>query len=278
MILIADSGSTKTHWSLLTSADQVNEYFSKGINPFYQDQTEIQKSRVEELLPHMEASVVTQIFFYGAGCANAEKNAVVERALQSVFPQASIEIASDLLGACRGLFGRKPGIGCILGTGSNSCYYDGEAIVSNVSPLGFILGDEGSGANLGKNLVADILKNQLTPELKEQFLKEFDVTPADIIDRVYRKPFPNRYLASLSRFLINHIEEQPCYDIVYRCFYAFFERNIMQYENAENLTVNFIGSVAYYYRDILEKAAKAFNLKVDIVIQSPMPGLIQYHS
>ena len=204
---------------------------------------------------------------------------MVHRALtKHLKVKGEVEVATDMLAAARGLCGRESGIACIMGTGSNSCYYDGQNIVANVSPLGFILGDEGSGACLGKLMVGDLLKNQMTPELKEKFLQQFNLTPADIIDRVYRKPFPNRFLASLSPFLSQNINEPCVHDLVLNSFKAFFKRNIMQYDNYQNLKVNFIGSVAYYYKDVLAEAAQAMGIQLGTIIQSPMEGLIKYHA
>ena len=182
-----------------------------------------------------------------------------------------------MLGAARGLCGHEKGIVCILGTGSNSCFYDGEEIVSNVSPLGFILGDEGSGAVLGKLLVGDILKNQLPAQLKEEFLKQFDLTAPEIIDRVYRQPYPNRFLASLSPFLAQHLVEPGIRTIVLNSFIAFIRRNVMQYDYTQ-YPVRFIGSVAYCYKEILQEAAKETGLGIGKILQSPMEGLIEYHT
>lgn len=182
---------------------------------------------------------------YGAPCHN-----------QTPQCENEVEVNTDMLAAARGLCGHDSGIACIMGTGSNSCYYDGKSIVTNVSPLGFILGDEGSGACLGKLLVGDILKNQMTPELKEKFLKQFDLTPADIIDRVYRKPFPNRFLASLSPFLAQNLGEPCVRALVLNSFKAFLKRNVMQYEDYQHQKVHFIGSVAFYYKEVLAEAAK----------------------
>ena len=172
MILIADSGSTKTDWCLVEHGEVLQQIFTKGTNPFFQSEEEISNEIATTLLPQLQASELDAVYFYGAGCAFPDKIETVRA-------------------AARSLCGHHAGIACIMGTGSNSCYYDGGKIVQNVSPLGFILGDEGSGACLGKLLVSDILKNQMTPELKEKFLSQFNLTPADIIDRVYRKPFPN---------------------------------------------------------------------------------------
>lgn len=174
----------------------------EGTNPFFQSEEEISNEIATALLPQLKTSELDAVYFYGAGCGFPDKISMVHRAItKHLNVKNEVEVNTDMLAAARGLCGHDSGIACIMGTGSNSCYYDGKSIVTNVSPLGFILGDEGSGACLGKLLVGDILKNQMTPELKEKFLKQFDLTPADIIDRVYRKPFPNRFLASLSPFL-----------------------------------------------------------------------------
>ena len=182
-----------------------------------------------------------------------------------------------MLAAARGLCGYEAGIACILGTGSNSCFYNGEEIVNNISPLGFILGDEGSGAVLGKLLVGDILKNQLPPAIKEAFLKQFDLTAPEIIDRVYRQPFPNRFLASLSPFIAQHLEEPGIRQLVLDSFIAFFRRNVMQYDYTQ-YPAHFIGSVAHCYKEILQEAAQETGIRIGKILQSPMEGLIQYHS
>ena len=279
MILIADSGSTKTDWCVVEKGELVQQIFTKGTNPFFQSEEEISNEIATALLPELKTNEFEAVYFYGAGCGFPDKIAVVHRALTKHLNVAGdVEVATDMLAAARGLCGREAGIACIMGTGSNSCYYDGESIVANVSPLGFILGDEGSGACLGKLMVGDLLKNQMTPELKEKFLDQFNLTPADIIDRVYRKPFPNRFLASLSPFLAQNINEPCVHDLVLNSFKAFFKRNIMQYENYQNLKVNLIGSVAYYYKEVLAEAAEAMGIQLGTIIQSPMEGLIKYHA
>ena len=279
MILIADSGSTKTDWCVVEKGELVQQIFTKGTNPFFQSEEEISNEIATALLPELKTNEFDAVYFYGAGCGFPDKIAVVHRALTKHLNVAGdVEVATDMLAAARGLCGREAGIACIMGTGSNSCYYDGESIVANVSPLGFILGDEGSGACLGKLMVGDLLKNQMTPELKEKFLAQFNLTPADIIDRVYRKPFPNRFLASLSPFLAQNISEPCVHDLVLNSFKAFFKRNIMQYENYQNLKVNLIGSVAFYYKEVLAEAAEAMGIQLGTIIQSPMEGLIKYHA
>ena len=279
MILIADSGSTKTDWCVVENGVLVQQIFTKGTNPFFQSEEEISNEIATALLPELKTDEFNAVYFYGAGCGFPDKIEIVHRAISKQLKvKGNVEVATDMLAAARGLCGREAGIACIMGTGSNSCYYDGENIVANVSPLGFILGDEGSGACLGKLMVGDLLKNQMTPELKEKFLKQFNLTPADIIDRVYRKPFPNRFLASLSPFLSQNINEPCVHDLVLNSFKAFFKRNIMQYENYQNLKVNLIGSVAFYYKEVLAEAAEAMGIQLGTIIQSPMEGLIKYHA
>jgi N-acetylglucosamine kinase-like BadF-type ATPase len=279
MILIADSGSTKTDWCVVENGVLVQQIFTKGTNPFFQSEEEISNEIATALLPELKTDEFDAVYFYGAGCGFPDKIEIVHRAISKQLKvKGNVEVATDMLAAARGLCGREAGIACIMGTGSNSCYYDGENIVANVSPLGFILGDEGSGACLGKLMVGDLLKNQMTPELKEKFLKQFDLTPADIIDRVYRKPFPNRFLASLSPFLAQNINEPCVHELVLNSFKAFFKRNIMQYENYQNLKVNLIGSVAFYYKEVLAEAAEAMGIQLGTIIQSPMEGLIKYHA
>ena len=279
MILIADSGSTKTDWCVVENGVLVQQIFTKGTNPFFQSEEEISNEIATALLPELKTDEFDAVYFYGAGCGFPDKIEIVHRAISKQLKvKGNVEVATDMLAAARGLCGREAGIACIMGTGSNSCYYDGENIVANVSPLGFILGDEGSGACLGKLMVGDLLKNQMTQELKEKFLKQFDLTPADIIDRVYRKPFPNRFLASLSPFLAQNISEPCVHDLVLNSFKAFFKRNIMQYENYQNLKVNLIGSVAFYYKEVLAEAAEAMGIQLGTIIQSPPEGLIKYHA
>ena len=279
MILIADSGSTKTDWCVVENGVLVQQIFTKGTNPFFQSEEEISNEIATALLPELKTDEFDAVYFYGAGCGFPDKIEIVHRAISKQLKvKGNVEVATDMLAAARGLCGREAGIACIMGTGSNSCYYDGENIIANVSPLGFILGDEGSGACLGKLMVGDLLKNQMNPELKEKFLKQFNLTPADIIDRVYRKPFPNRFLASLSPFLAQNINEPCVHELVLNSFKAFFKRNIMQYENYQNLKVNLIGSVAFYYKEVLAEAAEAMGIQLGTIIQSPMEGLIKYHA
>jgi len=277
MNLIADSGSTNTHWCLVQNGEVVNEIITDGINPFYQTDMEIIALLDDQLIPKLVNIDIDSIYFYGAGCSFPDKKILVSRALVRFFGNSMIEIQSDLLGAARSLFQHEKGIACILGTGSNSCYYNGKEIEQNVSPLGFILGDEGSGAVLGKLFIADCLKNQLPVELKEKFLTSYELTPEMILENVYKKPFPNRYLAQFTPFLLENIEEPSIFNLVYDSFDAFLIRNVMQYP-LDDIQIGFVGSVAYYFRDTIEIVASERRIIISDIVQNPMNGLVKYHS
>lgn len=277
MILIADSGSTKTDWCMAEKGVAIKRIPTKGMNPFFQSEDEMVEEMKHSLLPELDGKRPEAVYFYGAGCA-FDKVEIVRRAISCVLSldMAAIEVNSDMLAAARSVCGHEAGIACILGTGSNSCFYNGKEIEANVSPLGFILGDEGSGAVLGKLFIGDLLKNQLPAGLKEKFLERYQLTPADIIDRVYRKPFPNRYLATLSPFISEHITIPEVRQLVKQSFKAFLVRNVMQYDY-QHYAVGFNGSVAWYYRDILEETLSETGLKMGIIIKAPMEGLLKYH-
>ena len=279
MILIPDCGSTKIDWCILKGDKLVKQFFTTGVNALLMPEDKIRATFETELKPQVEGSEIFEVYYYGAGCLSEEICSNVSRSIASVIPSATtISVNSDLLAAARALCGRNPGIACILGTGSNSCYYDGEKICDNVSPLGYILGDEGSGAVLGKLLVGDVLKKQLPAELCEKFLKQFNLDRMKIIENVYKKPAPNRFLASLSPFLIQNIEEPAIHRLVLNAFKSFFVRNIENYANFKEVPVSFVGSVGFYYREVLDEAAKALDITIGTVIKSPMEGLLKYHS
>lgn len=274
-ILIADSGATKTDWFLLEEGEVIHQFNTKGISPIFQTQEEIAEEIKEHVFSQLKEKMPEAIFFYGSGCI-PEKIDNVKRAIQTSFPIERVEVYSDLVAAAHSLCGDESGIACILGTGSNSCEWNGSEIVNQVSPLGFILGDEGSGGSMGKLLVGDVLKNQLPTELKEKFLKQYDLTPAIIIENVYRKPFPSRFLASITPFLIQNIEHEAVQNIVKKSFTDFFQRNVMQYEYKTN-KVNFVGSIAHYYAESLKQVAQENGLTIGKIDQSPMEGLIKYY-
>lgn len=273
MKLIADSGSTKTAWAVAENPMHVIK--TDGVNPIFMDSDAIENTLRTQLLPNL-SQTITEVYFYGAGCANQEKNDVVKQALQAVFGDIKIEIASDLLGAARGLCGHQDGIACILGTGSNSCLYKNGNISWNVPALGFILGDEGSGAVLGKLLMGNLFKNQLPNEVKKDFEQTYGLSMMDVIEKVYRGPLPNRFLASFGPFIAQHIAVPEMYNMVYDALESFIIRNVKQYPYME-LPVHFTGSIAYYFADILGKIASKHNIHIGNITKDPLQGLIAYH-
>lgn len=279
MILIADCGSSKIDWCVVNDGKVVEQIFTSGINALLMTEEQIRETLAAELAEKVKGYAIESVYYYGAGCLFDDICANVRRAIaHNVSTAKTIEVHSDLLAAARALCGQNEGIACILGTGSNSCYYNGKEIVDNVSPLGYILGDEGSGAVLGKLLVGDVLKNQLPKELCEKFLAEYDLDRQKIIEGVYKKPAANRFLASLSPFLIKNIEEPAIHRLVLNAFKSFFVRNIENYSNYKSMPVSFVGSVAFYYKDVLAEAAKALDITIGTIIKSPMEGLVKYHS
>ena len=275
MRLIADSGSTKVDWRAIHSDGSVQEIATAGINPFFQTEEQIVYELQQNLLPDISASV-NEIHFYGAGVSSPEKVLVLQNCFRKVFPKARSNAYTDLLAAARALCGKKPGIAAILGTGANSCFYDGNEIVDNVPACGFILGDEGSGAVLGKKFISDYLKRQLPADLNTLFDQKYNLNYNSIIERVYRQPFPNRYLATFSVFLHQNKTNPYVSKLLKNSFEEFFTRNVMQYDY-KKYPVNLVGSVAFHYDDIIKDVAKGLGVKIGNILQSPIDGLAEYH-
>jgi len=275
VILLAESGSTKTEWCLVDRDGIAEHFLSDGINPFFQTRKEISRLVRLQLPQIFFRAKINNIYFYGAGCSSIEKKNVVKASLEAQFKTPSV-IESDLLGSARALFQDEAGIACILGTGSNSCFYDGENIIKNVKSLGYILGDEGSGASLGKVFLSDCLKGLAPKELIEPFYKKYKIDPDEIMDYVYSKPFPNRLLSVLSFFLYEYLEHPYVNNLVRRNLRSFFERNILQYEYTE-FPIRFVGSVAKMYSFILREIAQEIGIYIDVIIENPIKGLIEYH-
>ncbi len=275
MKLIADAGSTKTAWGCIAANAPVEPFETDGINPV-RDSSATIAHILHQVKQHLLQSDVTEVDFYGAGCIAPYSDAVAT-ALRDVFPAADIHVESDLFGAARALCGHEEGIACILGTGSNSCYYDGEHIVDNVSPLGWILGDEGSGAVLGRLLVGDVLKRQLPPSLCTAFFDQFQLSQSDIIAAVYRSPQPNRFLASLVPFIAVHASEPAIHDLLLREFRRFFTRNVAAYGRPD-LPVHFVGGVAAHFSKALSEAADYEGFKLGKIERSPLSKMMAFHA
>ena len=276
MILIADSGSTKTDWCYGTEISNCKIIQTEGINPFHQSAEKIESIICQGLIPQLGFPLkrCTAIYFYGAGCLPPKTESIIH-VLQNNFPDADIAVDTDLLGAARALCKDNAGIACILGTGSNSCLYDGKQIIQNISPLGYILGDEGSGADLGRRLVADCLKEELSQPLRDRFFARFQLSREQILQAVYKEPFPNRFLASLSPFVAENLDEPEIRLLAVNAFTSFFRRNVLHYPQGE--TVHMVGSVAYYYRPVLLEVARSLSLTVGKILSAPVTELVKYH-
>lgn len=278
MILISDSGSTKTDWVFLDNGAVHLQVKTQGLNPTQQSSERIAEILRQELLPQLSGETPQTIYFYGAGCAYTEANSRIRKALETTFPQtAGIEINSDLLAAARALCGNEEGIACILGTGSNSCYYNGKEIKDNIPPLGFILGDEGSGATLGRLLINGCLKRQLPQEICSKFLKQYDLDIAKILEKVYHEPMPGRFLASLTPFLYENRKHPEIHTMLVKCFIQFFQNNSMAYRRSW-LPIHIVGSIGKWFNEEIKEAAESLALSIGKIVESPMKGLIEYHS
>jgi N-acetylglucosamine kinase-like BadF-type ATPase len=275
-ILIADSGSSKTEWRIIENGIPGGSFFSSGINPYFLSSKEIYSLLNSEIKPEVEKRF-NNIYFYGTGCNSDLKEDIVRKALARFTISKEIFIGSDLLGAARSLCGNQAGIACIMGTGSNSCYYDGKRIVANIPPLGYILGDEGGGAVLGRKLLSGILKKQVPDQIIRKFLETYKLTTAEILDNVYTRPFPNRFLGQFAKFLSDNIEEPELKEIVESSFEDFIIRNILQYPESGQYPVYFTGSIAFHFKEMLIEQLKKNNLTAGEITLTPMANLIIYH-
>lgn len=283
--LIVDSGSTKTSWCFAflldtSSADGARTVTTEGLNPAVMSAEEVEE-KIAKALNHclqslsISAADVENVFFYGAGCISGRAG-VVSESIQSILVDARIYVADDLLGAARALCGHKAGIACILGTGSNSCLYDGENIVAHTPALGYVLGDEGSGAVLGRKFLNAVLKQTLPENIRKRFLQESGLDLAEVINRVYRSPAPNRFLASMSKYIHGYLDEKEVRDIVIDNFEDFIRNNILAYGDKFR-TINVVGSIAYHYKEQLTEAASRNGFQIGKIIKNPIEGLIEYH-
>ena len=276
-ILIADGGSTKTDWSIVSGNREIDRIRTGGINPFFQTEEEISAEIRDNLIPRIrESDSVGAVYFYGAGCAFTEKNEIIRRSVTRYLP-VPVEVGSDLLAAARALCGDSPGIACILGTGSNSCFYDGKIVVKNVRAGGYILGDEGSGAVLGKMFLSDVLKGLAPKDVTADFFEKFRISPNEVMESVYNRPFPNRFLSTISYFLADYTNDDYVFELITGNLRNFFTRNVCQYDY-KNYPIRFVGSLAYSYAAILREVAREFGIELEIIEETPMNGLIEFHS
>jgi N-acetylglucosamine kinase-like BadF-type ATPase len=274
--LIADSGSTKAAWCLI-DGNKKKKLFTQGISPYFLSSPQIQDILEKELLPKVMGIAPDVIHYYGTGCSNTANVNAVKQALKKVFPKAKIHVNHDLMGAAKALCGDEKGVACILGTGSNSCYYNGKKIVNNSPGLGFILGDEGSGAYLGKKVIQYYLYKTFDPELMERFEAKYNTDATEILDAVYKQPLPNRYLANFAGFLVENRGHFMIENIIEDSLNDFFFTHICKYKESWTLPIHFIGSVAFGFKDIIKEMCHSYELQLGKVLKQPMDGLIKYH-
>lgn len=279
MKLTVDSGSTKTDWGFFDTPDNLKTYGTQGINPCHQSVDEIRSIIDSELVTKATGTdfgTITEVYYYGAGCATAEICSQMAGILATFFPNAAISVESDMLGAARALCGNSEGVACVLGTGSNSCLYNGREIVDQVPSLGYILGDEGSSAALGRRLISDCLKRQLPESVCREFLSKYGLDKDTIIENVYRKPMANRYIASFAPFLYEKRSISEVHKIIIQCFSEFFTRNVINYHRPW-LPVHFVGSLADNFAAELAETADSLGMTIGKIVASPLEGLVQYH-
>lgn len=276
-ILIADSGSTKCDWCLISGGRKKNVE-TTGMSPYFLNREQIELVLQKELLPIIRKNVPARIYYYGTGCASAVNKKMVEKALKNVFPDAAVHVTHDLMGVARASCKDTKGIACILGTGSNACYFDGRKIIKNSPGLGYALGDEGSGAYLGKKVLQYYLYNTFDGELRYRFDAKYTTTQSEILENVYKKPLPNRYLASFAIFLAENRGHYMVENIIEDGLNDFFFTHLCKFNESWKYPIHFVGSIAYGFRDVIIDLCRTYEFELGIILQRPMEGLIEFHS
>jgi glucosamine kinase len=274
--LIADSGATKAEWVLVDNGKK-RTLLTQGISPYFLNTAEIAGLLEKELVPKLKGAQPMEVYYYGTGCASVANARIVKQALKKVFPNSKTEVETDLMAAARALSGKEKGIACILGTGSNSCYYNGRKIVKNSPGLGYILGDEGSGAYLGKKVVQYYLYNTFDEDLRARFDAKFVTTPVEILNNVYKGNLPNRYLAGFTLFLAENRGHYMIENIIEDGLNDFFFQHLCKYTEVWKLPVSFVGSVAYGFKDVIAELCHAYEFDLGTILKTPMPGLLKFH-
>ena len=276
VILIADSGATKAEWCLLKD-DKEKTFFTPGLSPYFLTTDAIADTVRQQLLPKLKNVSVDAVFFYGTGCANPENARNVKKAILKVFPSAQVTVNTDLMAAARAVCGKEKGIACILGTGSNSCYYNGKSIVKNSPGIGYVLGDEGSGAYLGKKVIQYYMYNTFDEDLRARFDAKYVTTPVEILDNVYKQPLPNRYLATFTMFLAENRGHYMIENIIEDGLNDSFFQHLNKYNEVWKYPVNFVGSVADGFKDVIQSLCASYEFEMGMILKNPMQGLAKYH-
>lgn len=278
--LIADSGSTKTDWALINNKNkEIIRIKTIGFNPYFQD-SEYIHSILSQAFSDLAIDFkdVINIYYYGAGCSTSENKEVVKMALAKLFSNSSIEVYHDLIAAARATFGKSDGIACILGTGSNSCVWENELEIANIESHGYIFGDEGSGSHLGIQLIQLYLSGNLDEKIKVQFDEEFNISKKEILYKTYRAQNPNVFLASFAKFYQQFLHEPQLRTIILNEFEKFFQKRIIPYKDYQKYEVGFVGSISFFYNEILQEIANKHSIKISKITRCPIDELIKYHS
>lgn len=279
MIVIADGGSTKTNWCLINEAGRKILFNTEGYNPYFSDTPYIVGSLRKSLPDYLDVTKLTEVNYYGAGCSTDANRKIVADAMHQIFPNAKVNIGHDLLASCRALLGDQAGFAAILGTGTNSCLYDGKDITLNIDSLGYFLGDEGSGSFIGKRILSDYMRGYMPKGLRESFYDNYALTNEDIFDNIYNKPLPNRFCAGFSKFLYDYKDsyEEYTFNAINFAFTAFFDNLVIHYPNYKDYKLNCVGSVGYSFRDVLSVVADRYEMGIGKIIRSPIDDLVNYH-
>lgn len=273
---VVDSGSTKADWRILTE-ESVSAFTTKGMNPYFLSSDELSAAIHESVLPELRGLRIDRIHFYGAGCGTDTRKLQVFQVLERLFPDAEVNVETDLLAAARALLQEEPGFAVILGTGTNSGLYDGRQLVQSIDSLGYFLGDEGSGASIGKKLLRDYLRGFLPKDLHLQFAAACPMNRDEVLEQLYRKPFPNRFLASWVPFAVEHQDHHYIRHLVAESFTEFCTGLLMKYENAGRFPMCCTGSVGYLFRSLLDETVSRFGIRILKNVPSPIDGLLDYH-
>ncbi|MBO9153614.1 N-acetylglucosamine kinase [Chitinophaga sp. GCM10012297] len=276
MKLIADGGSTKASWCLVSQGEEPLYFSTEGYNPYYVNSEYIQHSLHKTLPSAVPRMAVTEVHFFGAGCEPSTE-AVIAKALRALFVNAAVSVGSDLLASAKALLGNKPGFAAILGTGTNTCMYDGEQVTHSIDPLGYMLGDEGSGSYIGKKLLIAYCREYLPPHLRGRFMAVYGLTKEQIMERVYKDPLANRFCAGFAKFVKQHLDDAFIYQLASDAFHDFFRALVCQYPGYADHTLNCAGSIAFHFEDILKETAASYGMVTGRIIQDPIQGLAGYY-
>ena len=279
MIVVADMGSTKTDWSFVDTDKNIVKVSTKGFNPYFYSTEEIIVLLKSEFSKQtFNWNEITNVYFYGSGCSSKDKQRIVKNALLPFFPKAELFISHDLLASARAVCGKNKGIACILGTGANTCLFDGENIIANNPSLGFLLGDEGSGGDLGRELIKYYQYGELPKEIEDKFEAQYKMNRQKLLDEVYSTKHPNAYCAAYSTFVNENKSNPVIKQMIEERMEEFFKRHVSKYEGHQNIPINFVGSIAHYFEENLKTVAQKFGCSVGVIVKNPVNLLIAYHT